>query len=61
MIDFLKTPRNRVIVVLAFFLLLGVGPCGWFQGNGSQLDLLGAEVRRGPLTISVVQRGNLSA
>ena len=61
MINFLKTPRNRVIAVLAFFLLLGVGPCGWFQGSGSQLNILGAEVRRGPLTISVVQRGNLSA
>ncbi|HBF22727.1 MAG TPA: hypothetical protein DDW23_02815 [Planctomycetes bacterium] len=60
-IDFLKKPRGRTTVVLALFLFLGVGPCGWFRGSGSQVGVLGAEVREGPLTISVVQRGNLSA
>lgn len=58
--DFLQTPRGIAISVAAVILLLGIGPCGWFDA-ASDTGILGAEVRRGPLTISVVQRGNLSA
>ncbi len=57
---FVKTPRGKASAGLAFLFLLGIGPCGWFRGDSST-GLLGAEVRQGPLTISVVQRGNLSA
>jgi HlyD family secretion protein len=45
-----------VILLLAY----GVGPGGWFERT-QEPELKGARVQRGPLTISVTERGNLKA
>lgn len=60
MTNFLKTPRGLVLSLTLLIVLLGLGPCGWFKDT-VEVNGVGAEVRQGPLTISVIQRGNLSA
>jgi HlyD family secretion protein len=53
-------PLVAVIVLLGAGLVYGIGPGNWF-GEEEVTVTGGATVRRGPLTISVVQRGNLEA
>ncbi|MBC8329490.1 MAG: HlyD family efflux transporter periplasmic adaptor subunit [Planctomycetes bacterium] len=53
-------PLVAVILVLVAGLIYGYGPGDWFGAD--QVEAVGgAPVRRGPLTISVIQRGNLEA
>jgi hypothetical protein len=49
-----------VLAGLAGAAWYGLGPDGWFRTK-TAAPLAGAEVRRGPLRISVVERGNLKA
>jgi HlyD family secretion protein len=49
-----------VVLVAAGTLAYGYGVGGWFAKKATT-ELRGAPVRRGPLRISVVQRGNLAA
>ncbi len=49
-----------VLLILALATALGATNAGWFQSAEAE-TLSGAPVRRGPLRISVVQRGNLEA
>ncbi len=48
------------ISLVHLIIVLALGSCGWFADSGVGNDA-GAAVRQGPLTVSVIQRGNLSA
>ncbi|MFN0242046.1 MAG: efflux RND transporter periplasmic adaptor subunit [Planctomycetota bacterium] len=48
------------VVVVGGALAYGLGPGAWFAKT-EHVELRGARVKRGPLSISVVQRGNLAA
>lgn len=57
--------RGRLLWILALALpaaalVYGAGPGRWF-GGGGEVALEGAVVRRGPLSITVTERGNLEA
>ena len=58
--NFLKKPHGIALSLVTLIILIGLGPCGWLKDSVGINDD-GAEVRQGPLTISVIQRGNLSA
>jgi HlyD family secretion protein len=49
-----------LVVAVGGTLAYGYGPGKWFEAKATT-ELRGSPVRRGPLRISVVQRGNLSA
>ena len=48
------------LVAVAGALAYGIGPGAWFRSTDANV-VRGARVQRGPLRISVVQRGNLAA
>jgi len=53
-------PAVALLVTLGAALVYGYGPGNWFGGEQAEV-IGGAPVRRGPLTISITQRGNLEA
>ncbi|RMH02567.1 MAG: HlyD family efflux transporter periplasmic adaptor subunit [Planctomycetota bacterium] len=57
-----RSPLPLILVLLAAGAALawGVGPGAWFAAEEAAIQA-GAPVRRGPLDITVVQRGNLAA
>ncbi|MCB9914361.1 MAG: efflux RND transporter periplasmic adaptor subunit [Planctomycetes bacterium] len=60
-----KKKRSGARVVWAFLIVVALGVAGAWQlgwlGGGEELRIEGAPVRRGPLEITVTERGNLEA
>ncbi|MFT7667667.1 MAG: HlyD family secretion protein [Planctomycetota bacterium] len=62
-----KKKNNRTLSVIGLLLIVGAATGVWAYSKGhlfaddEQVEIAGAPVRRGPLVISVTERGNLTA